>query len=343
MRTVLLAILLCFTHIIVFSQDNALNSLTSKAIELHDEQKYDEAIELYKKALIINPNSALVNYEIAITYSALNDYDNVIKHCSIVIEKIDTINNPNDKQILLLTYNTLGSVLDDMGKVEESIVVFERAIADFGYNYLVCYNLGLNYYKLNDYNKVIDILTRGINSNPNHPSSHMLLGYAMRDLGKISQMALCFYFFLFLEPATERGHDIFEKLLEETSKNVKPNIDSTKIEIVLNNNLDSDFDITDFNLAISEALKYSGENKTEFESFYDKTNQFFSVVKSFSDNNIWSEFYIPFFKDISNSDYLETFCRYISGVYWDESYKWIEANSQKLDKFGKWINGEEDK
>jgi len=66
------------------------------------------------------------------------------------------------------------------------------------------------------------------------------------------------------------------------------------------------------------------------------------MLKTFSnlenkDNAIWVSLYAPFFHKIANSDYMDTYCKYITQQGNEDSKKWIEVNPEKLTEFGKWL------
>ena len=60
----ILLLLLSFNS---FAQSEIENFI-KEGIQFHDNREYDKAIETYKKALKLDPNSTLVNYEIALSY-----------------------------------------------------------------------------------------------------------------------------------------------------------------------------------------------------------------------------------------------------------------------------------
>ena len=52
----------------VLSAQSQFDNLMAEGIKYHDEQEYFKAIEIYKQALEIDPNSMVANYEIALSY-----------------------------------------------------------------------------------------------------------------------------------------------------------------------------------------------------------------------------------------------------------------------------------
>ena len=112
-QILILGLLLISTFI--YSQ-TVIDSLVQTGIQYHDKGNYEEAIETYKAALKIEPNSALVHYEISMTYMYAKDYKSSIKHSNKVIKL-------NDKYIVQ-AYNTKGSCLDYLGKSKKAIKLY---------------------------------------------------------------------------------------------------------------------------------------------------------------------------------------------------------------------------
>jgi tetratricopeptide (TPR) repeat protein len=166
MKKQILILGLILISTLIYSQTD-IDSLVQIGIKYHDNGQYDKAIETYKTALEIEPNSALINYEIAMTYMYAKDYKNAVKHSDKVIET-------NDK-FLLQAYITKGSCLDYLGKTKESIKLYEKGIKEFGDHYLLYYNLGYTYYNLKEYDKAEEALINAINTKSDHASSHLLL------------------------------------------------------------------------------------------------------------------------------------------------------------------------
>lgn len=108
--------LLIIPSILVAQTD--IEKLVMEGIEHHDKGEYDKAIESYKKALKIDPNSPLVNYEIALSYFSNEDYKKAVKYSDAVLDE--------GSEYIQQAYVTKGSALDMMGKTKESIKVFEK-------------------------------------------------------------------------------------------------------------------------------------------------------------------------------------------------------------------------
>lgn len=318
----------------VFAQTD-IENFVKEGIQLHDNGNYDKAIEVYKKALKLDPNSPLVNYEIAFSYFTNGDYKMAIKHSNVVLEQ--------NTDYMLEAYMTKASALDMLGKTKESIKLFEKAIKKTQEHYLLYYNLALNYYKLNDLNNAEKNVIKAIELNPNHSSSHLMLANIHNQKGHSVQTLLATHYFLFLEPSSQRSADALSMLLKNFGGNVskdknKPNT----INISLSPSNDSQFGAAELMISMLEASKSleKNEKKTDDEMFVENTGKFFKILgelKKKKNKEIWWTFYTTFFYDLAKSEHLETYCKYITQSGNENSRKWIVENENQLNEFGEWL------
>lgn len=334
----LLLISSIFIAVTCFGQSK-IDSLVQVGIKYHDNGEYDKAINAYKEALKIDPKSTLINYEISFSYLNAGDNKNAIKHSDIVLKQ--------KKDNLLPAYITKGSALDNLGKTEQSIKLFNEALEKVGDYYLLYYNLGIDYVKIKDIKNAEIAFTKAIQGNPKHPSSHYGLALLESENDNRVQSLLSLYYFLLLEPSSKRSEIAYKLLKKQLGGYVQKDKDNPmNINITLNpKSVESEFGAAETMLAMLEASNSLEENKnkTPDELFIDNTKSFFSVLGELYDNdpkdkdNIWWKFYVPFFYDLAKSEYMDVFCYYISQYSNDKAAEWLKANNEKFDNFGKWL------
>lgn len=315
-----------------------VDSLVQSGIAHHDKGEFTTAIDLYNKALELEPNSSMVHYEIALSYMELKEYEKSISYADKVIAM-------NDKH-LVPAYVVKGSGLDYLGKTNESIALFENAIKQHGPNYLLYYNLGLDYYKLENDEKAEEALRNAIQARSDHPSSHLLLAHLMADKNQKVQSLLGLHYFLYLEPRSQRSKEAYELLRRLFGGNVKTdeNKPNTVNIYVDANQTGGDFGAADMMISLLAASKTLDENKgkTEDELFIENTTAFFKILgelKKKKNKGLWWEFYIPFFYDLAKSEHIDTYCYYISQSANLNARDWIAKNKSELEKFDKWLKG----
>ena len=328
----LLLVFLSFASII--AQTN-LEKLVQEGVAYHDAGDYDEAIKMYKQALKLDPQSSLANYEMSLTYFSKGEYKKVIKYADAVLKQ--------NTDFLLQAYMTKGSALDLLGKTKESIKLFKTAINNHGGHYLLHYNLALNYYKLGEYQEAEDNILKGLEDNKNHPSSHFMLANIHNQKGNAVQTLLASYFFLFLEPNTQRSRDALQMLEENFAGNVsKDENKENTINVLLSADNDSQFGAAELMISMLAASKYIEENtdKSEVNLFEEKTESFFNIMGELNkegNKEIWWDFYTTFFYDLAQSEHLESFCKYITQHNNENAQQWLEDNEAKLIAFEKWL------
>lgn len=319
----------------LLAQDT-IKQLVNQGIQFHDDGNYDKAIETYKKALAIDSLSTLVNYEIAFSYFKKGAYEEAIKHADIVIDQ-------NGKS-MREAYTIKGSALDVLGRTRESIKLFEKAIKKYQDDYLLYFNLAVNYLKLNELDKAQENLIQAIMVNPDHTSSHFYLAKINDNKHNTIQALLAAHYFLLLEPKTTRSDEAYDILMRNFGGNISVEKGNPKkINITYNPDNNKEFGASALAISLMMAANQSEENKdkTEEEMFIENTTSFFEILgqsnkKKYKD--IWHTFYIPFFYELAKSRNMEAYCMYILQDQNQNAGKWMLGNSQKLEAFFDWLN-----
>lgn len=330
LKIILILISFCSQAI---AQDN-IDELVQEGVKYHDGGNYDKAIEIYKKALDIDTKSPLVNYEIAYSYFASKNYRKAIEHADIVIKQ--------DTKLKIQAYLIKGSALDLLGKTQESIKMFKKAIKNNEPHHLLYYNLALNYFKIQEYDDAEESLVEAITTKPSHSTSHLLLAYVQSAKRKTVQTLLAVHYFLLLEPNSRRSPDAYKLLQGTFGSNVSKDKDKpNQININILSDKKNEFATAELMISLMEAGKTVEKNKdkTEDELFIEHTTSFFTVLGKPKKKNkgIWWEFYVPLFNKMSGTKHMEAYCHYISQSSSESSAKWLENNSDKVEALFEWL------
>lgn len=307
-----------------------------EGIKLHDKGDYEGAIELYKKALVLNPASVQAKYEMASSYLQLKDYANSLKYSNMAI----TANSDYVDQAYILK----GSALDLSGKSKEAVKIYKEGIRKYRTNYLLYYNLALTTSKLEEYGEAADALVKGLQINPVHASSHLLLGNIMAVQGQRVKSILALFNFLLLEPKSKRATPAYNLLEEQIKKGVKKeNEKSVTITLPGKKDDDDEFYTAELMLGLLEASKTNeaNKNKTAMELFAENSNSLFTILGEMKKNNhgFWWDFYVDYFYDLSKNKHTEAFCYYISQLNKPDVYNaWFTDNLPKLEAFSAWYS-----
>ena len=352
------------------SKEQSVQELIEKGIEHHDAREFKEAITSYEKALKINPESMITNYELALSYLAMRDYRNASKYSSKVIES-------KDKDLMVGAYGVKSESLAETGKVDEAISLLENALIRNGNDYYLHFNLALNYFKKGDLDKTIEHVDNALNLNKSQSGAYLLSAYALKDKEIWVQSILSFQIFLLMEPDSHRSKNAFEEMLqvmqikESSEKPVERSFIQKQLERQINKNDTStstpeksgppltmihgvdretiykaiQHTKDSLNTLFSDTLNIDNQERDsletdEFVLFKEVTRTVFTALKKENDGTktgfIWG-FHVPITTKVLESDYFDIYSRYISVAYFPESFKWWEENQESAAKFVRWF------
>ena len=316
----------------ILAQNQEVENLVREGIEFHDKEEYKKAIELYQKALSVDPNSSLANYEIAFSYLSDKDYKKAELHSKKVIDL--------NKDYVLGAYIAYGNALDMQGKSKKAIKAYERAMKDYD-NYLLYYNHAISCFNIGKVDKAYESALKAIKNNSSHASSHLILSKIMDKKGSRIKAMLPLYFFLLLEPSSERATIEYRTLRDYIDHGVSHTSEkSINVAIPMDN--DSDFGAAEMMISLSKASNGLEENKgkSDLELFAENNDAIFKVLGELKKDNsgFWWDFYVPFFYEMANKNLTKPFSYYISLSKGEEANKWIEGNHDEFEKFKNWVS-----
>lgn len=326
-KKVFITFMVILTYGFVLAQKN-VDRIIKTGIEYHDRGDYDKAIETYQEALKINSRSSFAYYEMALSYFNKGDLVKAVEYSDQVLQQ--------RARYMLQAYIMKGSCLDVLGRTEEAAVVFETAIKDKRKHYLIFYNLALDYYKLEKYQKAETIVLKGLDLKLTHPSSHLLLAKIKAAQGKQIHAMLAAYYFLYLESHSARSY----KGIDIIEANFGGYIDSDDSLSVSEDRLFLGAENMVKSVAASNVLaRENGEKETDL--FMENTKNLFTILgkqKNRYRSDIWGETYIPFFYKIAKSKHMETFSKIVTRKTNKEAAQWIRDNREKFSAFKKWLH-----
>ncbi len=318
----------------VFAQSTEVQNLVNQGVTLYEKGDYKGAIEQYQKALELDNKSPLANYEMASAYFAMAEYEKAITHSDRVIDA--------KSDFMDLAYVLKGSALDQLNKSEDAIKVYKKGIKAFPRNYLLHYNLALTYYTIKNFKEAEESLQNALQIKPLHSSSHLLLGYVMKEQGNRVKSLLALYNFLLIEPTGKRAAGAYTLLQNLLNKGISKESEK-KINITLPNTNETDeFRSAELMMSLLVASKNTEKNKdkTEAELFAYNTNLFFGMLGDMRKKNkgFWWDYYVEFFNTMSKENHVEAFCYYISQSKGDEKIgTWLADNKSKVDALSSWV------
>jgi tetratricopeptide (TPR) repeat protein len=318
------------------AQNNEIENYVGKGVELHDKGDYAAAIREFQKALSIDGNSPLANFERANTYFAMKEYEKAIDHADKVIAL--------GTRYVDQAYIAKGSALDMQDKPQEAIKVYQEGIKHYPRNHLLYYNLAFTSYTIKEDDQTEEALEKGLKLNPSHASSHLLMGYLMSDMNDRVKSLLALYNFLMLEPTGERAKEALALVDQEMKSGVVRENDKKTSIYIPDRKTDStdNFRPADFWLSMLEAGKNLDKNKdkSDAELFMQNSKAFLGLLGTLKKDNtgFWWNYYVAFYEELFKDKNREEAFSYLISASWDDKkvMAWIKKNKNKVQDLAKW-------
>ena len=346
MKKLILAFIISLSANLAFSQDkDAAEKLVGEGIALHDKREFEKAISKYDKALELDADNLFALAEKALSLHSLHRYDEAIVCCKTAVEK-----HPHH-DALNTVYVTYGNALDGLKKPNEAIELYDEGLKVFPEYYQLHFNKGITLIGLKEYDEALSSFNQSISHNPKHGSSHNAVGRILYSDKKRIPAILAISRFLVIEPQGQRAKDnlgLLQEMMngnvEQTGKNsISININADAIGDTLPNGKpkENSFRTADMILSMDAALDFDKKNskKSPREQFLRKFETLCSSLKESQKDNhgFYWEYYVPYFIEMKDKGYLETFSYLAFATSDDKSTeKWLKANDAQIDSFYAW-------
>jgi tetratricopeptide (TPR) repeat protein len=225
-----------------------VNALLREGIALHDKGDFDAAIEKYRQALALDPENAVILYEMGSSQFRKRD----LKAAQVTAEKVLTLRGaPRDAWVLA------GNVYDDLGDPARAVASYQAGIERYPEFFLLYFNLGATYRRLRKLPLARACLENSVALEPRHASSHFYLGRNYMEEGYRVPAILALTRFLILEPKTQRSGNAIGYLDEIFKSGVKKDSPG-HTTITMNMDLpkdEGDFSAADLMVSISQTVQ----------------------------------------------------------------------------------------
>lgn len=323
----------------VYAQSDSIQRIIERGMDLHTQGKYELSLVEYRKAHKIEPSNPLLNYEMALSYYYMGDKVKSEDHAAVAAKDM----SESGVHAVIL----LGTLYDERGKPKKAIKLYEKAAKDFSDYYLIWFNLGVTANGMGDYELAASAFEKAVTNRLDHGNSHYALGTMMQIQGRRAEAMLPMYFFLLLEPDSDRSRNILATLNDlwtqgismENDKNVTITLD---IEDDVNVGLQSS-DMMISMLEVAKSLKQN-EGKSDHELYVEKLKGFFAYlgeVDLHPRKDFYTGYYIPFFVKIGQSEHLEAFVHFVLQSTDTASAEWVNTHPNELQDFFDWLDATE--
>ncbi|MFN7967231.1 MAG: tetratricopeptide repeat protein [Acidobacteriota bacterium] len=204
-----------------------VQSIVDQGIVKHDQRDYAGAIELYRRALALDPNDPEANYELAYSLNASKQYDAALDQVMTALIK------PGAVKVRL--YEMSGTALDSQGRFAEGEAEFRKALAIDPNDANASFNLGICLVKQQKWLDAIAPFQLDLEYRPNHQAAWAGIAAAADEVGLRLQaiLALLRYAAVTKDPSnaagsTNRAWDLLMKGVTHSAggSNITLNVDS---------------------------------------------------------------------------------------------------------------------
>ena len=320
-------------------------SLITEGTKLHDEGRYDEAIAKYKQAEKLEPNNALVKYEISYSCYMKRDMKESLRYIKAAAKA------NKDMRLNDAIYGMMGTIYDDTNKPDSALAAYRKGASFNGQSYLLPFNAAITFIRLKKPDSAKVWLKKSLAITKLHETSHLQMSYVSKQLGQW----IDFYSYAMYTP-------FVAKKRENTSTALSDLYNVTKSLVNCENKKKCDLNLpklettSDEDLAVVSVLAFAQlqdsvghrhyyENDTsatqQMEFLVHMVTKAIKVIADFKDTKNTENTLTPFYKGLVKNNLVEAFaytvCREAD---YPTFAKWKLAHNADYDRLYKWANEE---
>ncbi|HNX90513.1 MAG TPA: tetratricopeptide repeat protein [Candidatus Omnitrophota bacterium] len=134
-----------------------------------------KGLELYKKAIEIDPGYVNAHYNLGVTYNMMGNKEEALRSCENAVKYDPYCTH---------AYNIMGIIYWSMGKREDAVTAYTKALMTSPSNILAMNNLAGAYFQMGKRDQALEYEQKAIALNPDHPDAYANLGYMYNEMGK---------------------------------------------------------------------------------------------------------------------------------------------------------------
>ena len=297
-------------------------AIFKKGIELHNSEKYAEAIAEYDKIDKLDPQFLRGQYEKALSLSAFAKN-------SELKTLFEDLHKSGQMAMHPSLYVLYGSYLSNEKEYAQSEKIFKEGEKLIPNSSDLLYNMAILYAKQEQNQKSVDILKRIISIHPSHASSHYLLGSIALDNGHLTEGTLALMSYLIISPTGRHAEKVITKLNSKYGENFLE-----KGKIVFSESGDN-FEEIDVILRNQLPLKKAYKVKSQFDDIIIRQVQ---AVAEYSTehkmgNGFFETTYIPWVQSLMKQNQFEGYSYYILLSMENQLGKKLTAQKKTLTSF----------
>jgi len=210
----------------------SLEEKFKSAVQNHQKNNLEVAINLYKEILETDPNNSTIYYNLGLAYNEKQHLNEAIS-CYKKVIKID----PN----YISAHFNLGLIYKDLGDLEKEISCYEKTISINPNHSKAKNNLGLAFKKLGEYSKAKSFYEEAIKIDPNLVEAHNNLGTIFSELGETNKAIKSYENAIKINPDLEFTNNNLGKIYKEIGEQ-KKSVDFFQKSLINRSKIDFDLE-----------------------------------------------------------------------------------------------------
>jgi hypothetical protein len=204
---------------------------------------------------------------------------------------------------------------------------------------------------MQDYKLASEAFQKSVKNRLDHTNSHYALSSAMQLQDKRIEAMIPLYFFLMLEPDSDRSQRAVINLEDLWSQGVNREQATGNVQINLASPKGKGSDpmrSAELMVSMLQAKSLESSDNPDLiysESYVEKLRSLFNYLGQAEwegRDDFYTQYYIPFFYRLVESEYFEAFVHYILQSKDEESNKWVKTNTDKLEAMFDWLDDTEE-
>lgn len=307
-KLLLTLVLFIFIGSCSFAQgNNQANDLIKQGVDLHNAGKYDQAIAKFNEALKADPANGYANYELAFSLYASKKPNDAIPYLEKAAKSSST-------SLVVPAYALLAAIYDEGNQPQKAIETYNEAIKINPAYPQIYYNLGIAYFRNQQYTEAENSAIEAIKHDPKNASSQRLYALVTFHQNKRANALLGFCSFLLIEPTGPRAAEAFSNIQHIIQGGVlKDNNGNTAISV----SPKDDKETGTLNLGISltvasaQSKKLVGTDLLEYElkSIFALTGQ---LAEKKTDKTFFDKFLADYFYKLAQSPNMPAFTKMVA-------------------------------
>ena len=304
-----------------------------EAIDLMDNGKIDESINLLQESHKLDPDRFDYPYEIAYAHYLKEDYEGAIN----ILEKIK-----NHKDVSERLFQLLGNSYDILGKTDKAFESYDEGLKKFPDSGIIYLEKGNVYWNKKEYDKALPFYEKGIEVAPQFSSNYYRAALIYCNSTEELWGMIYGEIFMNLERNSERTAEI-SKLLYDTYKSEIKFISDTSISVSFSKNasVNSDGKLP-FGIGIYEPtllMSILNEKSIDINSLDRIRKNFVETYFKNENDKKYPNILFDYQKKVMEAGHLEAYNHWILMKGDEDGFgEWYDSNKEKWKSFVEWFS-----